>query len=294
MLFGMGVLIATLLFWTIIGLFVGIFFAAVAVLSAIRRFFVTKYIEVEKDAIVLPYGFLQAHEARLLYSEIEATREGRINSKLFGSRILTLRAGGREHSLNSMSLPSDEIYTAVRDFVVSNVKPKEKPKTAEPGLYCFQCAYEGNGAIYNSIGEVICRFRTEHFGRPRYPYGLFRTPDFVICDLEGKEVYRLKREFRPVFAKFLMSENGSRICTIKQKSVFRNSYVLEFQDAEPWTFRMPLFSAEFRGVSKSGLKVRVRVRRTHNIWYVQVDRDADKQWLVAALAFIHRERLRFN
>jgi hypothetical protein len=54
-----------------------------------------------------------------------------------------------------------------------------------------------------------------------------------------------------------------------------------------------LFTVSFGGWSEAGEKIRVRIR-THNIWYVLIDTNVDSPQLVAALAFIHRERLRFN
>jgi hypothetical protein len=56
---------------------------------------------------------------------------------------------------------------------------------------------------------------------------------------------------------------------------------------------MPLFTVSFEGWSEAGEKIRVRIR-THNIWYVLIDTNVDSPQLAAALAFIHRERLRFN
>jgi uncharacterized protein (DUF2344 family) len=90
-----------------------------------------------------------------------------------------------------------------------------------------------------------------------------------------------------------MVHEGRPVCTIRQRSLLRNHFALDFTNGQKWRFRMPLFTAVFRGVSETGEAVRVRVR-THNLWYVFVEPKADTPQLVAALAFIHRERLRFN
>ena len=82
-------------------------------------------------------------------------------------------------------------------------------------------------------------------------------------------------------------------CTIRQRSLLRNKFTLNFTNGRKWVFRMPLFTARFGGVSETGEKIRVGVR-THTIWYVSIDANAGSPQLVAALAFIHRERLRFN
>jgi hypothetical protein len=72
-----------------------------------------------------------------------------------------------------------------------------------------------------------------------------------------------------------------------------NKYRLDFMGQSKWTFKMPLFTVIFRGKSDTGAQIQARLR-THNLWYVFIDCDADNPRLVAALAFIHRERLRCN
>ncbi len=90
-----------------------------------------------------------------------------------------------------------------------------------------------------------------------------------------------------------MLENNLPIGPINQRSFLRNKFTLNFTNGQKWIFRMPLFTARFNGLSETGEKIRVGVR-THNIWYVSIDAHAASPQLVAALAFIHRERLRFN
>jgi len=118
-------------------------------------------------------------------------------------------------------------------------------------------------------------------------------PDFVVCDKADRELFRLKLERKWSLAQFVMVENGLPICTIKQRSILRNKFTLDFANGQKWAFRMPLFTANFAGLSETGDRIHVRVR-THNIWYVLIDPKVDNPQLVAALAFIHRERLRFN
>lgn len=184
-------------------------------------------------------------------------------------------------------------YVAVRDFVKSHFTQKEKTiQPIEAGKYCFKCSYEGNGEIYNSNGEILWRFKTLH-KRPHYPYGFFRLPDFVIYDKTDKEIFRIKLEHKLALAQFVMLENGLPICTINQRSILRNKLTLNFANGQKWIFRMPLFTVRFGGLSETGEKILVGVR-THNIWYVSIDANIDSPQLVAALAFIHRERLRFN
>jgi hypothetical protein len=88
-----------------------------------------------------------------------------------------------------------------------------------------------------------------------------------------------------------MVESGSPVCTIQQKSILQNQYVIEFNGGYRWFFQMPMFTVFYKGVSENGAEVRVRMER-HDTWYVQIPSNSDNLRLVAALAFIHRERQR--
>jgi hypothetical protein len=212
-----------------------------------------------------------------------------------------LRIGTKGHifEITANLFPDMADYVAVRDFLNSLPAPKEKAISrqslpSETGKYCFQCTYEGNGEIFNSKGEILWRVKTQHFNnRARYPYGFFRLPDFVVYDKTDKEFIRIKRERSFLAAQFVMLEDGVLVCRIRQRSILLNKYRLEFADHSKWTFHMPLFTVIFRGKSETGGRIQVRLR-THNVWYVLIDPDADSPQLVAALAFIHRERLRCN
>jgi hypothetical protein len=158
--------------------------------------------------------------------------------------------------------------------------------------YMFQCAYHGRGAIYE-VGkeEPLWRFTSQEGRRERYPYGILRLPDFVVYDPQNQELFRVKRARRLPMAKFIMTENGRPICTIGQRSIFLNRYRLEFASRESWTFHMPLFTVDFKGWSNLGGTVFVRLKN-HNTWYLRIDEGWNSKQLLAALAFIHRERLR--
>jgi hypothetical protein len=204
-----------------------------------------------------------------------------------------LRTKERTFEINSILLPNMASYVAIRDFITSRVAPKEKiVPPIEAGKYCFRCSYEGTGEIYDSNGGILWCFKTLH-KRPHYPYGLFRLPDFVVYDKAEKEIFRIKLERKWALAQFAMLENGSPVCIINQRSILRNKFTLNFSNGQKWVFKMPLFTVSFGGWSEEGEKIRVRIR-THNIWYVLIDTNVDSPQLAAALAFIHRERLRFN
>lgn len=262
---------------------VGILCATFGLLLALRRLIFPKFIEIGKDSILVPRGFSQTSIQKISYADIEDGWETDLGST---TATLNLRVKGRTFEINSIMLPDTASYNAVRDFVKSRFITKERTtQPVEAGKYCFQCSYEGNG-------EILWRVKTLH-KRPHYPYGFFRLPDFVVYDKADKEVFRIKRERRFSLSQFVMVDNGLPICTIKQRSILRNKYSLDFGNSLKWVFRMPLFTVNFGGLSETSEKIRVRLW-SHNIWYVLIDTNVDSPQLVAALAFIHRERLRIN
>ena len=121
----------------------------------------------------------------------------------------------------------------------------------------------------------------------------FDCPIFVVYDKAEKEIFRIKIERKWALAQFAMLENGSPICIINQRSILRNKFTLNFRNGQKWVFKMPLFTVSFGGWSEAGKTIRIRIRN-HNIWCVLIDTNVDSPQLTAALAFILRERLRFN
>lgn len=173
-----------------------------------------------------------------------------------------------------------------------SINEQSKPPTI-PGIYRFVCSYDGIGSIFSSDGSPLWNVKGQNEKRPHFPYGLFRLPDFVVSDLSGQEVYRIQRVQRLPRAKFVMTQNGRTICTIRQRSFLLNKYTLDFESGEQWTFRMPLFSICFRGKNKNGDEIFVRLLQ-HVDWAVSIKPGCDSPALLAALSFIHRERLRCN
>jgi hypothetical protein len=285
---------AAILFWVgkvSIGFGIALSFLPLsfALMGTVRRFFLPRFLELGQDTLLISAGFLQTRVAKIPYVDIEQTSEVRRGSM----KTIYLRTKEHAFEITSALLPSMASYVAVRDFINSRVTKNERTQPpVEAGKYCFRCSYEGNGEIYNSNGGILWRFKTLH-KRPHYPYGLFRLPDFVVYDKADKELFRIKSKCKWALAQFMMLENGLPICTINQRSILRNKFTLNFTNGQEWVFQMPLFTVNFGGWSEAGEKIRVRFR-SHNIWYVLIDTKADTPQLVAALALIHRERLRFN
>jgi hypothetical protein len=282
--------------WPWITLPFGVAFLVGGVALLRRRLFRPGFLELQLDALLLPTGFLQNRIVRIPYSAIAQAWERPGIPNLF------LATPKRTFEVSAASLRDPSSYDVVRDFVKSRIQPKPKTISNHGTLnggsaYRFECAYEGNGEIYDADDEILWRFRTQRpNARPitfvRVPaYGFFRLRDFILYDTAAKEVLRIKRERRLPRAKFVMFENGLPICTIRQRSLLLNKYTLDFVNGPKWTFHMPLFTAFFHGVSGTGGKVFARLW-THYVWLVLIEHGVESSRLAAALAFIHRERLR--
>ena len=296
---GMGLTVLALVgagFWLYLPM--GVLIGGLGLVIAARRLFSPRVLELENDALLLPTGFFRTRVERIPYDQIESLGEKTLNSLIARIRIFKLFACGRLFEIVSARLRSEAEYEAIGDFLKALPGPKEKQLAREsapvvPGKYCFRCSYEGNGVIFNSRGDALWRTETRHRGRPRYPYGLFRLPDFVVSDPAGREFVTIKRERGFIFSTCVMLENGQPVCRISQRSVLLNQYTLDFDGASKWRFQMRLFTVVFGGTSDTGATVLVRVAG-HNTWFVQIDSEADNPRLAVALAFIHRERLRSN
>ena len=267
----------------------GIPITVFASMLTLRRLVFKKFLELERDALSIPRGFLRTQLIKIPYANIENGWERTSSS----TETLTLQIKGHTFEIHSMMLPDAASYIVVRDFIKSHFIQKEKPvQPIEGGKYCFKCSYEGNGEIYNSNGEIVWRVKTL-YSSLHYPYGFFRLADFVVYDKSDRELFRIKLGRKWALAQFVMIENGLPICTVKLRSILRNKYSLNFANGQKWIFRMPLFTVNFGGLSEMGEKIRVRLW-SHNVWYVLIDANVDSPQLVAALAFIHRERRRFG
>ena len=279
-------------------LLVGLPFAALGLVGLARRAFSPRSLELGKDAIFLPPGFFRNQIEVILYAQIESLSEKNYSSAIAQTKVLNIATRGRQFEISSRCLPGPDDYVAIKDFLgglpgLPERRTARQNAPAEPGKFCFQCNYEGNGAIYNTRGEVLWRMETRHRSRPRYPYGLFHLPDFAVSDPSGREFITIKRESGRIFSNFTMLQEGKPVCRIQQRSVLLNRYTLDFPGASKWKFHLPLFTVLFGGSSETGATIRVRLA-AHQTWFVQIDEAAITPHLIVALAFIHRERLRNN
>ena len=156
--------------------------------------------------------------------------------------------------------------------------------------YAFQIdiKLDAPGVIVAKPGVICWRYETRPKRSAYSPINLFRKPEFVITNIEGQELLSIRRCTRlpPCFE---MIENGQVVGKIALRSILRNKYTLQFHAGPVWTFRMPLFTLNFRGESTEGTYVWARVGPQKTQWNLLVESGADSLHLLSGLAFIHRE-----
>ncbi len=264
----------------------GMLIDAFSCLMIVRRVFFRRLLELKQDSLLVPGGFARARVQTIPYADIDSTWETTRQRDL----TFTAVAKGRTIEIVSRFCPNLETYKEIRDFLQSVVeaqvkaRPKREHQPGEGFQYCFHLNFDYTGTIYNSDGEVLWNVTTEY-------KRLFHIPDFVIRDRGGNEVFRITEEKRWLMARFLMKDGDRKICVIRDRSLLFTKYKFDFASGQKWTFYARLFTVFFRAVSETGAQVRIRLRQ-HTIWYALVDETADSPQLVAALAFMHRERLR--
>jgi len=166
----------------------------------------------------------------------------------------------------------------------------------------FRSYFSGDGDLLSfeegpKEGRVVFRFRNAPQPKslmewlPRPLYGLVRLPEFVVYDPDGKEVVRIRRTCRFPRAIFEMRDGKELRATIVRRHLLFSSYDIRLAGGPDWRFKLPLFTIDFFGESSIGGRLIAR-QHTHNQWYMFVETDHDSPYLIHALAFIHRERMR--
>lgn len=159
------------------------------------------------------------------------------------------------------------------------------------GRFISVVEWEGarNGKLIDGFSNTVSwNLETDPGRSPYSPFNLVRKPDFVALDTNGVRVFRIRRVSR-LPATFEMIENGIRIGQIRLRSVFRNKYTIHLQNGTVWTFRMPLFTIGFWGVSNQGTRVWAWIGSGKRQWNILTEQGVSVQPLLFALAFIHRE-----
>jgi hypothetical protein len=115
-----------------------------------------------------------------------------------------------------------------------------------------------------------------------------KKTDFVFSEPDQKDETIIRRvSFLP--STFEIVEVGAVIGTIKMLSIFRNEYSILMANGKSWTFRMPLYTVLFFGVTESACEIWVRLGSERE-WNILIKPGIAQRCLIAALAFIHNER----
>ena len=164
-------------------------------------------------------------------------------------------------------------------------------ETEDNNEYGLICTFDGNGGIYNIDNKILWYFKTLYRNSHSiFPCSAFELlPDFVLYNTFGQELLTIKCERRYPLPKFVMIVNNTPFCTIQQLSLLQKEYIIIFNSGYTWTFKIPLFTVFYKCISKSGEEIRVRMMR-HDTWHVQIPSKVDNLYLVATLAFLHREQ----
>jgi hypothetical protein len=157
--------------------------------------------------------------------------------------------------------------------------------------YRFDATWEGDGRISDSENKPLWRYQSVGRKSRGSFYGFFRLPVFVVQDLEGRELLSFTRIKGFPSAIYQINEGDRLIGTIQLRGFLSNKFFLEFASGLRCSFHMPLFTVLFKGSSETGGQILVRLWQ-HRVWFVRLDSIINNFHLVAAMAFIHRERLR--
>ncbi len=166
----------------------------------------------------------------------------------------------------------------------------------------FTSFFDGDGDILSfedppKEGREVFRFRNEPQRKslmgflPRPLYGLARLPVFVVYDPDGREVVRIRRTRRFPRAIFEMRDGKELRATIVRRHPLFSSYDIHLAGGPDWRFKLPLFTIDFFAESSIGGRLLAWLD-THYQWFMVVDTNHDSPYLIHALAFIHRERIR--
>ncbi len=161
--------------------------------------------------------------------------------------------------------------------------------------FLFDSSWEGDGQVLDAENKPLWRYKSVGGNIFRSSaYGFFWLPPFVVEDLEGHELLTFNRTWRFPFSVFEVKEGNHMVGTIRKQSLLSllsTKYFIEFESGFRCTFYMPRFAVWFPGIAETGGRVLVRVWH-HRVWFVRLDSSINAFHLVAAMAFIHRERLR--
>lgn len=181
----------------------------------------------------------------------------------------------REERMRRIASPSEEVIE--RGFKASSL---------------IDANDQASGAVLNVDGAVMWRYRTEPKRHMWSFLNLLRKPDFIVCDLQGREVVRIRRTSR-VPPRFDIVRQGQIVGQIAARSVLRTRYTVALSTGTTWLFYMPLYTVAYWGLCSTGSKFWVGLD-SRRCWRLLFEDDHVGPELLSAMAFIHREQWSYN
>jgi hypothetical protein len=105
---------------TVPGLVVAGILMLLAMLIAVRRLMLRRFLEIDENALLLPTGFLQLHVARIAYDTILEVSEARW---ALGT-VLYIRTRQRKYEIPCGVRINRNDYVAVRDYLIAKTGNK--------------------------------------------------------------------------------------------------------------------------------------------------------------------------
>lgn len=176
---------------------------------------------------------------------------------------------------------------------MSYLPPSEND--VESGVkYSVQVSLRSNdfrGSIFGADDpddKPTWQFKTEP---PRHAWSpvnlLLGKPAFVLLDREAREIVRIRRRKR-IPPCFEIVANAAVVGEIRRLGMF--TYRIYLAGGPSWMFRIPPFTHHFCAISDGCAGAWAAVVSSEMNWAVLVRPESDDLRLLAALAFIHRER----
>jgi hypothetical protein len=107
---------ATVMYWCFVGVMVAV--VVLAIFSLVRTFTNPKFVRLDADSIVVPYGFMQRLSARIPYSSIEGITETQVSR----AKHLYLHTRNKKYPLIAALLPSKQIYEELKAFLATQIR----------------------------------------------------------------------------------------------------------------------------------------------------------------------------
>ena len=160
---------------------------------------------------------------------------------------------------------------------------------AQYGIRIDRGGDNSSGAIWGTPGVIRWRYKARRNPSGHSLGNPFAKREFVVSDVDGIEVLVIRRAsfIPPVFQ--IVEKGRVVVGRISLRSILRNRYRIDLGDGAYWTFRMPLFTVQFRGESSVGSHVWVIVGPSKMEWNLLAEPGVDTVPLLSALSFIHNE-----